>query len=307
MSAPKVSLEQWRILHCIINEGGFSQAAKKLNKSQSAISYAVSKMQEQLGLEVLTINGRKAELTEAGELLLRRSKTLLNEAECLEAAAQSITKGWEPVISIAAEVLFPPQILMEALQRLSREAPHTRVEIFESVMSGTEDMIIRQEVDLAICGIPPGGFNGIPLFDIEFDLFAAPDHPLVLRNSLVTFQELTQHRQIVVRDSGESRRGQGGWQKAEQRWTFSNLHTARAALIRGYGFSWATTCLLDTDIKEGRLVKIKMAEPTLKKITLNLVYPNVDKIGPAAKRLAALLYEVIEEQPETLGSCLAAS
>ncbi len=294
MAAPKVSLEQWRILHCIVSEGGFAQAAKKMNKSQSAVSYAIAKMQEQLGMDVLTIKGRKAELTEAGELLLRRSHTLLEEAESLEAAARSLNRGWEPTVTIAAEVLFPSWILMQALQNLSLESPHTRVEVIESVMSGTEDLITEKKVDLAICGQPPAGFSGIPLMDILFSLVASPHHPLAQHQGPITYQQLTQHRQIVVRDSGESRRGQGGWQKAEQRWTFSNLNTARIALKNGYGFSWAPTCLLQDDIQSGEIVPLEMQDPTQKKVTLNLVYPDPDTIGPAATRLKTLLINAVE-------------
>lgn len=294
MTTPKVSLEQWRILHCIVSEGGFAQAAKKMNKSQSAVSYAIARMQEQLGMDVLAIKGRKAELTEAGALLLRRSQTLLEEAESLEAAAQSLNQGWEPTITVAAEVLFPPQILMAALQQLSIESPHTRIEVIESVMSGTEDLITEKKVDLAICGQLPAGFSGIPLMDIQFNLVASPRHPLAQHQGPVTYHQLAQHRQIVVRDSGETRRGHGGWQKAEQRWTFSNLQTAREALKNGYGFSWSPTCLFHDDILSGEIVHLEMQEPTQKKATLNLVYPDPDTIGPAAARLKSLLIDAVE-------------
>ncbi|OUR76957.1 hypothetical protein A9Q83_12055 [Alphaproteobacteria bacterium 46_93_T64] len=303
MSAPKVSLEQWRILHSIITEGGFAQAAKKLNKSQSAVSYAVSKIQEQLGLDVLTINGRKAELTEAGELLLRRSRILLDEAENLEAAAKSLNDGWEATISIASEVLFPQHLLMAALDRLSEEAPYTRVEIIESVMSGTEDLIVQKKVDLAICGMQPAGYVGVPLMDMEFALVSGPDHPLAKQNDLVTFQQLSQYRQIVIRDSGEKRSGSGGWQKAEQRWTFSHSGTAREALKRGYGFSWAPTCSLIEEINRGEIVRLKIEGTTNKRVTLNLVYPNIDTAGPATKRLETLLLDVVDQHQRKFMNC----
>ncbi|WP_169568268.1 LysR family transcriptional regulator [Sneathiella limimaris] len=292
MASPKVSLEQWRILHSIITEGGFAQAAQKLNKSQSAVSYAVAKMQEQLGMEILTIRGRKAELTEAGELLLRRSRTLLEEAENLEAAARSLNQGWEPTISIASEVLFPTGILMRALERLSETAPHTRVEIIESVMSGTEDLILQQAVDLAICSGLPAGVSGVPLMDIQFNLVCSPDHPLAQHQGKVTFQLLSRHRQIIVRDSGMSRRGQGGWQKAEQRWTFSNLGSARQAIVNGHGFAWMPTCLMSNELSSGHIIRLEMETPTKRQATLSLTQPNPDLVGPAAR----LLYDILLEE-----------
>ncbi len=183
---------------------------------------------------------------------------------------------------------------MQALQKLSVESPHTRVEVIESVMSGTEDLILDKKVDLAICGQPPAGHAGIPLMDILFNLVASPRHPLAQHQGPITYQQLAQHRQIVVRDSGESRRGQGGWQKAEQRWTFSNLNTARIALKDGYGFSWSPTCLFHEDILSGEIVRLNLKESAQKKATLNLVYPDIDTAGPAAIRLKTLLIEAVE-------------
>jgi DNA-binding transcriptional LysR family regulator len=306
MSSPKVSLEQWRILHSIITEGGFSQAAKKLNKSQSAISYAIAKMQEQLGIEILTINGRKAELTEAGELLLRRSKTLLSEAECLEAAARALHQGWEPVITIAAETLFPMHILMQALEKLGQSAPHTRVEVIESVMSGTIELIEKHAVDMAITANLPKGSAGIPLMDIEFTLVAAPSHPLAQQNEPIIFSQLAQHRQIIVRDSGEHRTGVGGWQKAEQRWTFSNLSTAKAALLNGHGFSWSPTCLMQAELAAGALVPLQLEHKSRRKTTLYLTYPEIDALGPAVRLLETLLLQSVTDYRENLPECLSA-
>ncbi|VEB42274.1 chromosome replication initiation inhibitor protein [Chromobacterium violaceum] len=44
----KTTLEQWQVLRAIVEEGGFAQAAEKLHRSQSAVSYAVARLQEQL-------------------------------------------------------------------------------------------------------------------------------------------------------------------------------------------------------------------------------------------------------------------
>src|SRR5690606_27535069 len=76
---PRVTLEQWAVLQAVVEEGSFARAAEALNKSQSAVSYALKDMQQQLPVEVLTLKGRKAELTEAARLLLRRASALLEE------------------------------------------------------------------------------------------------------------------------------------------------------------------------------------------------------------------------------------
>ena len=48
--ASHISLEQWRSLVAVVEAGGYAQAAEALHKSQSAVSYAVQKIESQLGL-----------------------------------------------------------------------------------------------------------------------------------------------------------------------------------------------------------------------------------------------------------------
>ncbi len=66
MSIPQTTLEQWAVLHTVMGTGSFAKAAESLNRSQSAVSYAVSQLQERLGTRLLQIEGRKAQLTDAG-------------------------------------------------------------------------------------------------------------------------------------------------------------------------------------------------------------------------------------------------
>ncbi|WP_230369053.1 helix-turn-helix domain-containing protein [Paludibacterium denitrificans] len=57
MSLPKTTTEQWLVLQAIVEHGGFAQAAQALHRSQSSVSYAVSRLQEQLGVALLQPQG----------------------------------------------------------------------------------------------------------------------------------------------------------------------------------------------------------------------------------------------------------
>ena len=98
MKAPRVTLDQWRTLQAVVDNGGFAQAAEALHRSQSSVSYTVARMQEQLGVPLLRIEGRKAVLTEAGAVLLRRSRHLLKQASQIEDLAHQLELGWEAEI-----------------------------------------------------------------------------------------------------------------------------------------------------------------------------------------------------------------
>lgn len=109
MKAPRVTLDQWRTLQAVVDHGGFAQAAEALHRSQSSISYTVARMQEQLGVPLLRIDGRKAVLTEAGEVLLRRSRQLVKQAGQLEELAHHMEQGWEPEVRLVVDAAYPPR------------------------------------------------------------------------------------------------------------------------------------------------------------------------------------------------------
>ncbi len=109
MKAPRVTLEQWRTLQAVVDHGGFAQAAEALHRSQSSISYTVARMQEQLGVPLLRIDGRKAVLTEAGHLLLRRSRQLVKQASQLEELAHHMEQGWEAEVRLVMDAAYSDQ------------------------------------------------------------------------------------------------------------------------------------------------------------------------------------------------------
>ena len=84
------SLSQWRAFHAVIAFGGYAGAAESLNVTQPAISYSISKLENQFGIRLLRLNGRKAYLTHIGRKLLVRSHELLQMADELEIMAASL-------------------------------------------------------------------------------------------------------------------------------------------------------------------------------------------------------------------------
>src|SRR5688572_21548816 len=100
---PRITLEQWRALTAVVEAGGYAQAAEALHKTQSTLTYAVQKIERLLDLKAFEIRGRKAVLTEAGQVLYRRARTLLEEAALLERGAAAMSKDWQPDIAIGSE------------------------------------------------------------------------------------------------------------------------------------------------------------------------------------------------------------
>lgn len=296
MNDPQVSLDQWRALISVVDAGGYAQAAEALGKSQSAVSYAVQKLETALGIRAFKLKGRRAALTAAGELLYRRAKVLLADAEALENAAARLTARHETEIHIAMEAIFPVWLMLDCLGDVAERFPHTRVEVYETVLTGTDEALLERRVDLAIAGRVPVGFLGTPLMRTRFIPVASPDHPLHHLPPPLSYQDLRQFRQIVIRDSG-SRRSDTGWLGAEQRWTVSNFPTSIRAACQGHGFAWYPEEKIRDELASGTLKPLELAEGGERYADIYLIYTDHDFAGPATRYLGERLKERTRQCP----------
>ena len=293
---PRISLEQWRSLVAVVDAGGYAQAAEALHKSQSAVTYAVQKMEALLGVKIFEVVGRKAHLTSTGEVLYRRAKALLDEAGALEGAAGTLAAGWEAELRLSVEIIFPTWLLLECFARFAEERPQTRIELYESVLSGTEEALLQRKVDLAIGSQIPPGFMGDHLMRLRFIALAHPDHPLHRLGRELTLQDLRKHRHLIIRDTGSQRRS-GSWLGAEQSWTVSQKATSIHAAVMGLGFAWFPEETVRGELERGELKPLPLREGGERWGELYLVFADRDYAGPGARRMAEIIRELV------VGSC----
>jgi DNA-binding transcriptional LysR family regulator len=298
MVVPRISLDQWRAFVAVVDAGGYAQAAKSLHKSQSAVTYAVQKLESQLGVKAFEIQGRRAVLTATGQLLHRRAQGLLEEAGNVEQAARTLSAGWEAEIRVAAEIIFPTWLLLDCLARFSGESPHTRIELIESVMGGTPEALILKQADLAIAASIPQGFSGDALMRARFVLAAHPDHPLHQLGRKLTMSDLAAHRHLVVRESG-TRRDTRPSMEVEQRWTVGQLSTSIEAATRGHGFAWFPEERIRTELSAGALKPLPMREGGERFVELYLVFADREGAGSGTTRLAEIIREEVARKCPT--------
>jgi len=290
---PSITLEQWRSLIEVVDAGGYAQAAEKLCKSQSAVSYAVQKIESLLGVKAFEIQGRRAILTPTGQMLYRRALALVNEANDLERAAHKLSAGWEAVITIAAEILFPSDQLLACLQRFGQESPGTRVELIESVLGGTADALLSGNVDLAISPQLPPGFLGDVLLRIRLQAVAHADHPLHQLGRELSDRDLRAYRHVVIRDSGTKRDQRAVSVEVDQRWTVSQVATSIQAVCMGCGFAWLPEAHISEELRTGMLKPLPLREGYVREVPLYLILANPDFAGPGVRRLADILTESV--------------
>jgi DNA-binding transcriptional LysR family regulator len=288
---PKSTLEQWRILQAVVDAGGYAQAAELLNKSQSSLNHAVAKLQNQLGVELLQVIGRKAFLTEAGEVMLRRSRLLTQQIEDLELLAASIDIGWEPEIRIAVELPYPKSFLYQALAQFYPQSRGSRIQIIDTVITGTTEIILDAKADLVIAStaVIPKGFLGEPVYIAHLIPVIGAHHPLAQEPHLA-LEQLSQYLQIVIRDTASKPLdGPGGWLKAEQRWTVSNFYEAIEILKSGIGFSWLPQHLVDPLLDSGVLYRLPLQQSSERLVPMSLLTPKEEKLGPGSRQLRQLI------------------
>jgi DNA-binding transcriptional LysR family regulator len=284
---PKTTLEQWTVLATVVDAGGFAQAARVLNRSQSAVSYAVARLQESLGVPLLVIEGRKAVLTSHGRTLLRRARELIRDLQTLELLANSLEQGWEAELKLVVDAAFPRARLLDIIALLRGQCPNTQLQLADAVLSGAEEAITGGLADLVITSRVPAGHLGDRLLDVEFVAVARPDHALFRLQRDLTTEDLVRHVQAVVRDSGSTHRRDEGWLGAEHRFTVTSMEASLATLLAGLAYAWLPLHLVADALAGGRLQRLPLASGGSRRVTLYVVVVRPELMGPAARAAVA--------------------
>src|SRR5262249_6013171 len=153
-------------------------AASALNRSQSAVSYAVARLQEALDVPLLSIEGRRAVLNGHGRALLRRARALVLDLGKLESLARSLKQGWEPELRLVVDAAFPRDRLLRIVAELQQLCPNTQMQLSDAVLSGAEEAIVDGTADVVVTTRVPSGFLGDRLLDVTFVAVARADHLL---------------------------------------------------------------------------------------------------------------------------------
>ncbi|OUS30821.1 hypothetical protein A9Q98_03920 [Thalassotalea sp. 42_200_T64] len=283
----KTTIEQWRILHAVVEHGSYAKASEVLNKSQSSLNHAVAKLQSQLGIALLEVDGRKTQLTTAGGAMLRRSKKILQDMQSLEEFADTLIGGWEAEITIACEVLYPKHRLLNALKDYWPKSHGSRLKITDEVISGSTEAIKNKTADLVLSPHFPEGVHGNYLCTTTMLPVCLSSHQ-ILQTSSINAEELADHLQLVIGDTGMEKPDKG-WLKAEKRWTVSSFYEAITILKQGIGFCWIPKHLIEQELNDGSLVAIKLEGSTSFEVPVTLVIPDRKNAGPGVLLLEQVI------------------
>ncbi|WP_444918183.1 LysR family transcriptional regulator [Microbulbifer sp. JMSA003] len=293
----KTTLEQWRMFKAVVDAGGFNQASARVHKSQSSIHNAVSNLEAALGVKLFEVSGRKVILTEVGNLMLRRGQYLLDEVSRIEDIAKTLGEGVESELRIAVDGAFPQSVVFQALEKVSARYPQVNIDIVDTVLSGTNELIQEGLVDLGLSVFRMKNALNDEICRIEFVAVAHRDHPLHQLNCELTYENLKLYRQIIVRDSAMQTNRDSGWLGAEQRWKVGSLRASLDLIEQGLGFAWLPIPLISKLLNAGTLKKLKLKNGSLRSTSFFLNFKDPDKLGPAAREFIGELRLLTLDMP----------
>jgi DNA-binding transcriptional LysR family regulator len=297
----RITLKDWRMLHAVVSCGTFANAAELLHVSQPAISYAIGKLEEQLGLPLLELVGRKYKLTEAGTALLEHSRTLLQQAAALEEFARHLQRGWRAEVLLAVDQEFPTSIVMPALYTFSSQGKDTIVRLMEVHTSEIQKVLFEKGVDLAINREIPPGFNGEPLLEMEYVAVAHPEHPLFKLGRQLTQADLDREVEVLIKweiVSFHSDPKEGG--QVKRYWQVNNLETVESALCHGIGYGWLPRYRVRNLLQSCKLNILPLLNRSTYKSNFYLVHGRPAIRSPEAEQLATVLRSVAAVATDSL-------
>ncbi len=283
MALPRTTLEQWVVLQTVIEQGSYAQAATVLNRSQSSVSYALSGLQERIGLPLLEINGRKATLTEQGRALLAQATPLISAFLQLEHRAAGLKDGVRTELSLVVDSVFPKNRLFRALKHFQSQFPDTRVHLTEILRGESLAQLSEQSADLYITTLAPeNAIHGRFLLDVDFVPVAKSDHPLLsLPAPLIS---------VADRHAPPEDKHPAG---TVAQWTFTTVGAALEAITVGVGYGWLPLESVDNALKNGLLSRLMLSARTVRQTSLYMVLD--DETQRYDQTVSALAKSILQE------------
>ncbi|MFJ5305116.1 LysR family transcriptional regulator [Streptomyces sp. NPDC088350] len=186
-----LNLERLRTLDALARHGSVSGAAEALHVTTSAVSQQMSKLEREVGQQLLAKNGRGVRLTDAGRLLAEHAGRILSQVELAQAdleaqRGQVVGELRLSAFPTAARGLFPA-----ALSALRARHPALRVRSTELEPESGIAGVVRGDLDLAVVldwynkPMPlPDGLVKAPILDDPADVAMPAGHPLAGRDEV---------------------------------------------------------------------------------------------------------------------------
>jgi len=272
-----------RSLVAVVEEGGFSAAARRIGRTQSAISLQIAKLEDRIDTKLLERTSRSLSVTPAGEIFLSYARRILELSDEAMLAVTSPTE--KTLLRVGFAEYLAPQHLPTLLARFRRAHPNCDLSLVLGGGSGMIESMNRGELDIVFAG--PEADKGRLLWEENLvwtgsgNFTANSDEPV----ELVLMHAPCSYRQIAF----------DALTKAGKPWKLSidanSVQAVQSAIRAGLGISVLpiSAVLDDMPLLDNNL-------PSLPKTSV-MSYVRSDQSHPYAQRFIDFLLSCIDSSP----------
>jgi DNA-binding transcriptional LysR family regulator len=289
----RLDLDALEALAAVVREGGLARAAERLHKAPSAVSYQLTRLEEQLALPIVDRSGYRLGLTPAGEAILAEAQRLLAHAERVQELARQFRSGFEPRLTLITDGILPLTPVFAAVKAMGDARVPTRIQVKVEFLRGVQYRFDRDGADLMLVKDydPRPGLVAEPLPEVTCVLCAASTHPLAEARA-VPLDALQEHVELSIQDSSDQ--GADHHMFGGERVVYlSGFLAKRDALAMGLGFGWMPIDLVRDDLALGTLIEVDYAGGSRYRFTPQLVRRADRPLGPGGRMLLDRLREAV--------------
>lgn len=286
MSDIPFTLDQLRILKAIAAEGSFKRAADSLYVSQPAVSLQVQNLERQLNVPLFDRGGRRAQLTEAGHLLLEYGEKVLSLCQETCRAIEDLQNLQGGTLIIGASQTTGTYFMPRMIGLFRQKYPDVSVQLQVHSTRRTSWSVANGQVDLAIIGgeVPPelqDTLEILPYAEDELALILPVSHPFVQvdripKEDLYKLKFINLDSQSTIRkviDQVLTRCGIDPKRlKAEME--LNSIEAIKNAVQSGLGAAFVSISAIEKELQMNVLHRAKIDEVVVKRTLSLIVNPN---------------------------------
>jgi DNA-binding transcriptional LysR family regulator len=283
-----LTLHQFLVFVTTAEEGSFAAAARKLNRAQSAITYAVQKLEEQTGVVLFDRSGYRPMLTEAGAALFPRAKRIIDELEQYRIQSRDLARGLESRLALVMDPHVPSERLSKMLVEFNRAFPRVDIQVSTEPFGSAVRSLLERAAQIALfveLERLPEDLERTAWGTVEFVPAAGAQHPLAARKGKFDLPTLRAHTELVA----EPERRAGDPAPAGRHWTISDAAIRRDLMLAGVGWGHMPRSTIADDLAAGRLVELDAEDEASRKRSRSfpvvVAHLKDEPLGPAARWL----------------------
>lgn len=298
------SLELYRIFHTVATQQNISKAAEHLYVGQPAISRAIRKLEDELGVVLFLRNSRGVALTEEGQILFRHVSNAMEEISTGETVIERLKSFQAGEFSIGVSTTLFKHFVLPFIKPFTMKHPDFRIKIIDNDTYSTLRLIDSEAIDLGFVSRPfhDKDYTFTPIVSIR-DVFIAKKEYLDSLNAAGTKEILSRASLFLLEPDNITRQYldrylQNNGIRLRTELETSNMDFLIELARLGMGVTHVIRNLVASEIESGDLVELPMTPPIPER-DLGIVIKRGKALSLAAARFADFLRTDLEQSSLT--------